>query len=94
MKKVKSVIFRSIIICSVTAIALIIPDFTTFIDIVGALGAGTLAFISPPLMYNTQFEATITTARRMSNFAIVIFGLGGITLSLVTSIKNIINESI
>ena len=93
MKKVKSVIFRSIIICSVTAIALIIPDFTTFIDIVGALGAGTLAFILPPLLYNAQFKATITTAKKMSNFAIVIFGLGGITLSVVTSIVNIINES-
>ena len=80
-------------ICSVTGVALIIPDFTTFLDIVGALGAGTLAFILPPLLYNAQFKDTITTAKKFSNYAIVFFGVGGITLSVVTSIVNIIKES-
>ena len=77
----------------VTGIALIIPDFTTFLDIVGALGAGTLAFILPPLLYNAQFKNTISKARKYSNFAIVLFGVSGITLSVVTSIVNIIKES-
>lgn len=52
MKKLKSVVFRSLVIFGVTGIALLIPDFTTFCDIAGALGAGVIAFILPPLMYN------------------------------------------
>ena len=52
MKKMKSVTMRSLVICVVTGIALIIPDFTVFLDIAGALGAGVIAFILPPLLYN------------------------------------------
>ena len=53
--KVKKIAMRSLVIIFVTGVALIIPDFTTFLDIAGSLGAGVIAFILPPLLYNEQF---------------------------------------
>lgn len=50
---------RSLVIIAITGIALIIPDFTIFINIAGALGAGVLAFILPPLLYNAEFKDSI-----------------------------------
>merc|ERR1711981_736283 len=46
--KMKKIIMRTIVIFCITGIALIIPDFTVFLDIAGALGAGVIAFILPP----------------------------------------------
>ena len=51
---------RTLVIFAVTGIALIIPNFTVFLDIAGALGAGVIAFILPPLLYNAQFKNTIS----------------------------------
>ena len=92
MKKAKSVIFRSLVICSVTGIALLIPDFTTFCDIAGALGAAVVAFILPPLMYNNQFADTITPTRKYAHYALIAFGVCGSTISIVNSILTIMNE--
>ena len=50
--KLKKVTMRSLVILVVTGVALIIPDFTTFLDISGSLGAGVIAFVLPPLLYN------------------------------------------
>ena len=84
--KIKKVIMRSIVIVCITGIALIIPDFTIFLDIAGALGAGVIAFILPPLLYNKQFEDSITPTKKYCNWVIVIFGVVGCTLSIVSSI--------
>ena len=81
----KSVVMRSLVICCVTAIALIIPDFTIFTDIAGALGAGVIAFVLPPLLYNVQFKDSVSTARKWFHYFIVLFGVVGIIISLVSS---------
>lgn len=80
-----------VIIC-ITAIALVIPDFTVFLDIAGALGAGVIAFILPPLLYNEEFKETVTPAKKYINWAIVVFGVVGCTLSIVSSVQSIIND--
>ena len=77
---------RSFVIICVTGIALIIPDFTVFLDIAGALGAGVIAFILPPLLYNEEFKETLTACKKYSNWAICVFGVVGCTLSIVASI--------
>ena len=81
------------IIVILAGITLLIPDLVIFLDIIGALGAGVIAFILPPLLYNTEFAATITPAVKYSNYLIVLFGLVGSTISIVTSIINIINKT-
>ena len=89
MRKFKSVIMRSLVICCVTGIALLIPDFTVFLDIAGSLGAGVIAFILPPLMYNVQFKDTIKPSSKYFNYFILIFGVVGIIISLANSFRDI-----
>jgi len=84
--KLKKVIMRSCVIIFITCIALVIPDFTVFLDIAGALGAGVIAFILPPLLYNQEFRDSLTPWTKYSNWAICVFGVVGCTLSIVNSI--------
>ena len=93
MKKTKSVVFRSLVICLASGVAMLIPDFTTFLDIAGAIGAGVVAFILPPLMYNTQFKDTISPTSKYFNYFLVGFGIVGCIISIGTSISNIIKET-
>ena len=89
--KMKKVVMRSAVILLVTGIALIVPNFTTLLNIAGSLGAGVIAFILPPLLYNTEFKDTIVPWKKYSNWAIVFFGTIGIVLSLYNSIKGMID---
>ena len=82
---------RSLVIIACTCIALIIPDFTIFLDIAGALGAGVIAFILPPILYNAEFKDTVPTWKKFANWGICVFGVVGCTLSIVASVKAIIN---
>ena len=92
--KLKKIAMRSFVIFCITGIALIIPDFTVFLDIAGALGAGVIAFILPPLLYNKEFEDTVENWKKYSNWAICVFGVVGCTLSIVTSIQSIVNGEV
>ena len=82
---------RSFVIVCITGVALVIPDFTVFLDIAGALGAGVIAFILPPLLYNKEFEDTVPAWKKYTNWAICVFGVVGCTLSIVSSIQEIVN---
>lgn len=84
--KLKKIIMRSIVIVCITGVALLIPDFTVFLDIAGALGAGVIAFILPPLLYNEEFKESVEPWKKYSNWAICVFGVVGCTLSIVSSI--------
>lgn len=84
--KLKKIIMRSLVIITITGIALLIPDFTVFLDIAGALGAGVIAFILPPLLYNAEFADTLTPFKKYTNWLICVFGVAGCTLSIVSSI--------
>ena len=84
--KLKKIAMRTFVMICITCIALIIPDFTVFLDIAGALGAGVIAFILPPLLFNKEFEDTVSNWKKYSNWVICIFGVVGCTLSIVASI--------
>ena len=66
---------------------MIVPDFTDFLNIAGALGCGLLAFVFPPLMVNTVYKDQISSYKKLSNYFIVVFGIVGSTYSIYTSIK-------
>ena len=89
--KLKKVVMRSLVICTVTGIALIIPNFTTFLDIAGSFGAGVIAFVLPPLLYNKQFENEIPNWKKYTNWGVCAFGVVGGGLSVATSIKSLID---
>lgn len=82
---------RSVVIVCISGIACIIPDFTVFLDIAGSLGAGVIAFILPPLLYNEEFKDTVPSWKKISNWGICVFGVVGCTLSITASIKSIID---
>jgi len=90
----KRIIMRSCVIVLITGVALIIPDFTTFLDIAGSLGAGVIAFILPPLLYNAEFRDSVPNWKKYVNWAIVVFGVVGCTISIVNSIVAIVNGTV
>ena len=91
-KTIKRVSMRSLIILFVTGLALIIPNFTDFLNIAGSLGAGMVAFILPPWLYNLEFKETVSRWRFWFNWFVVVFGVVGSILSIVASIKSIIDS--
>jgi amino acid permease len=90
-KKAKSMVARSLIIMLITGIALLIPNFTDFLNIMGSLGAALIAFILPPWLYNIEFKATISQTRKWFNYLVMVIGVVGGALSIYTSIKGIID---
>ena len=91
-ERAMSIIARSVVVCSITALALIIPNFTDFINIAGAVGAGLVAFIFPPLLYNITFAETISATKLIVNYGLMIFGMVGATVSIITSVKSITQD--
>ena len=83
---------RSIIVIMITIIALIIPNFTDFLNLVGAVSGGMLAFIMPPLLYNIEFKNEISKTKRLFNRAIFTFGIVGSIFSIWTSVDSIRNN--
>ena len=77
----------------VTGIALIIPNFTDFLNIGGSLGAAMIAFVLPPILYNKEFEKDVSKTKYWFHISIVVFGVLGAVLSIVTSIESIINRA-
>ena len=75
-----------------TGIALIIPNFTDFLNIGGSLGAAMIAFVLPPILYNKEFKDDVTPLKYWLHIGIVIFGIVGAVLSIIVSIESIINR--
>jgi amino acid permease len=73
-----------------TVITCLIPNFTDFINISGALGGGMIAFVLPCVFYNIEFKDTITLKRKWFNYFVIVVGVVGSGLSLYTSINSII----
>ena len=82
-QKLKRVSVRCLIMICLAGVALCIPNLVVFLDIVGALGAGVIAFILPPLLYNTQFAETISPTLKYSNYLISLFGVVGSVMSII-----------
>lgn len=90
-KKLKIILARSVVILLITGVALAIPNFTDFLNIMGSLAAGMIAFILPPWLYNTEFKATISWKRKYFNYLVMLIGVAGSTLSIYTSIKSLVD---
>jgi amino acid permease len=90
---VKSIVARTIIVLCVTGIALVIPNFTDFLNIGGSLGAAMIAFVLPPIMYNKEFKDDLSQGKWWFHIFIVVFGVVGAVLSIVTSIEAIKNRA-
>ena len=88
-RKVKSILARSVVICAITGIALVIPNFTDFLNLAGGFGAGLVSLILPPLFYNMALGDSITRREYWLNWGLVVFGVVGSTMSIYTSFQSI-----
>ena len=69
-----------------TALALIIPNFTIFLNLLGSVAGSILAFMLPPIMYNKEFAETISMKMKVLNYIIVIIGVASMVFSIVTNV--------
>ena len=60
-------LMRMVLILLVTVVALVVPNFAFFTNVVGAVCASAVAFVFPCILYNTQFRASITWTRWLVN---------------------------
>jgi proton-coupled amino acid transporter len=88
--KVKKVLVRSIIVWFITGIALLIPNFTDFLNIAGSIGSAAIAFILPPLLYLVEFKGQLSKPTVIFNWFIVAFGAAGAIYSTYFSIDKMI----
>lgn len=88
--KVKKVLIRSIIVWIITGVALVIPNFTDFLNIAGSIGSAAIAFILPPLLYLVEFKGTLSKPVVIFNWFIILFGACGAIYSTYFSIHQMI----
>jgi len=87
--KIKKVSLRSTIIVMTTLVCMVVKSFTDFINIAGALGSVTVAFILPQLFYLKTYGSTTGTAVKVSCYSIAIFGIIGSSYSIYYSIQKL-----
>jgi amino acid permease len=91
-RKVKRVSIRSLIILLITGIALLIPDFTDFLNIAGSIGSAAIAFVLPPILYLIEFKGTLSKPMIGFNYFIILFGVAGAVYSTYFSIDQIMHR--
>jgi hypothetical protein len=77
---------RSIIIVMTTIVCMVVKTFTDFINIAGALGSVTVAFILPQIFYIKTYGRLMTLWNKVGCWAIAIFGIVGSSYSIYFSI--------
>ena len=70
--------------------AMVIPKFGLFINLVGAFACTALAFIMPVWIYNRLHKDEMSTCKRYAHHALVIFGVIAGGIASVVSIKELI----
>ena len=62
--RLKSIVFRTIAVAMAGILAMVVPKFGLFINLMGAFSCTALAFIMPILLYNKAFDSSIGDMRR------------------------------
>lgn len=81
---------RALVIAVTTAVCLFVTTFTDFINISGAIGSVTVAFIIPELLYLKVFRNQMSKVQIAGCIALALFGIGGCTYSLIYSLRKIL----
>lgn len=89
MYKVKKFTLRSIIIVMTTVVCMVVKTFTDFLNIAGALGSVTVAFILPQLFYVKTFGPQMSRGLKFGSFMIAFFGIIGSGYSIYFSIQKL-----
>jgi amino acid permease len=86
---VKRVTLRALVIILTTLVCMSVRTFTDFINIAGALGSVTVAFVLPQIFYFKAFGATMGQAQKVACLAIATFGIVGGSYSIYFSLQKL-----
>ena len=86
----RRLVSRSSIVLTITAISMIIPNFTDFINIVGALTSSILSFVLPELLYLQYFKGKISKPYKYFCYFIIGFGIFGGVYSFSYTISQLL----
>ena len=85
----KKMTLRSIIIVMTTIVCMVVKTFTDFINIAGALGSVTVAFVLPQMFYIKTFGSQMSFERKLACYLIAVFGIVGSSYSIYFSIQKL-----
>ena len=78
----------TLICCAI--VAMLVPKFGLFINLVGAFACTALAFVMPVWIYNRLHSETLTNTKRYLHYALVLFGLIAGGIASVVSIYDLV----
>jgi amino acid permease len=81
---------RSTVIILTTLIGASVRTFTDFINIAGAIGSVTVAFVLPEVLYLRAFGNKISAAKKIGCYFIAVFGIVGSTYSIYFSVRKMV----
>ena len=85
---------RSTIILLTTLIGITVRTFTDFINIAGAVGSVTVAFVLPELLYLKAFSHKLSFAKKLGCVFIAVFGIVGSTYSIYYSVRKMMRDDL
>ena len=89
MAQLKRFSLRALIIIMTTIVCLVVKSFTDFINIAGALGSVTVAFILPQMFYFRVYGRKLSLYTRIGCYLIALVGVCGGTYSIYFSIEKL-----
>jgi amino acid permease len=87
--KLKKFSLRALIIIMTTIVCMVVKTFTDFINIAGALGSVTVAFILPQMFYFRTYGNELSYWQKLGCYLIATFGICGGTYSIYYSIEKL-----
>eukprot|EP00347_Sterkiella_histriomuscorum_P007475 403348775 len=88
----KRYLTRTFIIISVTCVALIVPNFTDFLNISGSLGATFSCFVIPQFLYMKQFQRSLRLHQKIGCILLILVGISGSLFSINYTIQRIMHD--
>jgi amino acid permease len=89
MAQLKKFTLRALIIIMTTIVCMVVKTFTDFINIAGALGSVTVAFILPQIFYIKTYGHLMSAWTKGGCWIIAILGVAGGTYSIYFSIEKL-----
>lgn len=84
-------ILRALIITLTTSVCFVISTFTDFINIAGAFGSVTVAFILPEILYIKVFRDKLGPFKKFGCVMLSVFGICGSSYSIYFSIAKMVH---
>ena len=86
----KRLILRALTLIACAVVAMIVPKFGLFINLVGAFACTALAFVMPVWIYNRAHKDELTKSKRYFHYFLVLFGCIAGAIATTVSIYDLV----